>query len=69
MLTRRNKKITVLVFALCFMIFANVSQFYFGNYNDISFREQNMDQISDINVMNDLKASANEPNGKYLLVN
>ena len=28
-----------------------------------------MDQISDINVINDLKVAANEPNGKYLLVN
>jgi len=50
------------------MISSNISQFYFGNYNDISIREQNMDPISDINVINDLKAAANEPNGKTLFV-
>jgi hypothetical protein len=51
------------------MISSNISQFYFGNYNDISNREENMDQISDINVINDPKVAANEPNGKPLLVN
>lgn len=69
MLKRRNKTITILLFALCFMISSNISQFYFGNYNGISIGEQNMDQISDINVINDPKAAANEPNGKPLLVN
>jgi hypothetical protein len=64
----RNRKITVLLFALCFMISSGISQFYFGNYNDISLGEQNMDQISDINVITDLKTAANEPNGKPLLI-
>ncbi len=50
------------------MISSNISQFYFGNDNDISIREQNMDQISDLNVINDLKSAANEPNGKPLLI-
>ena len=66
MLKIRNRTITVLLFALCFMIFSNLSQFYFGNYNAI--REQNMDQISDINVINNLKTAANELNGKPLLI-
>ena len=69
MLKIRNRTITVLLFALCFMIFSSISQFYFENNNDISIREQNIDQIFDKNVMNDLKASANGPNGKSLLVN
>ena len=69
MLKIRNRTITVLLFALCFMIFSSISQFYFENNNDISIREQNIDQIFDTNVINDLKASANGPNGKSLLVN
>jgi len=69
MLKTRNNKITVLLFALCFMLFSSISQFYFENNNDISIREQNIDQIFDTNVINDLKAATNEPNGKYLLVN
>ena len=50
------------------MISSNISQFYFGNYNDISIREENIDPISDLNVINDLKAAANELNGKPLLI-
>jgi len=68
MLKRRNRKITVLLFALCFMISSNISQIYFGNYNDISIREQKMDQILDKDVINDLKTAANQPNSKPLLV-
>jgi len=68
MLKRRNRTITVLLLALCFIISSNISQFYFGNYNDISIREENMDPISDINVITDLKTAANEPNGKPLLI-
>jgi len=51
------------------MISSNISQLYSGNYNDISIGEQNMDPISDINVINNPKTAANEPNGKPLLVN
>ncbi|MBY9016860.1 MAG: hypothetical protein KGD68_14315, partial [Candidatus Lokiarchaeota archaeon] len=68
MLKIRNRTIIFLLFVLCFMISSNVSQFYFGNYNGISSREQNMDQIFDLDVINDLKAAANEPNGNPLLI-
>jgi len=68
MLKIRNRTIIFLLIVLCFMISSNVSQFYFGNYNGISSREQNMDQIFDLDVINDLKAAANEPNGNPLLI-
>ncbi len=50
------------------MISSNISQLYFGNNNDISIGEQTMDQISDKNIINDLKTAANELNGKPLLI-
>jgi len=68
MLKKRNRAITLLLFALCVMITSNISQFYFGNYNGNSNRNQTTDPISDTDVINDLKVAANEPNGKPLLI-
>ncbi|MHA1483566.1 MAG: hypothetical protein ACTSQA_09080, partial [Candidatus Heimdallarchaeaceae archaeon] len=68
MLKKRNRTITLLLFALCFMITSNISQFYLGNYNDISTKEQKMDQTFDLDTISDLKTAANEPNGNPLLI-
>ena len=65
---KRNNTIALLLFALGFTITFNISQFYIGNYNGNTNRNQTTDPISDKYVINHLKTSANEPNGKPLLI-